>query len=1025
VYILIGLLLLFASIKAGLAVEEDFNAYASQKDIYVCSCALAQDNIVVENTGDVTSTYSVKQSGAGTEFSSLTENAFNLKPGESKTITNFVRAPCDIKGDYDLNTEFETVFGQKKEFTQTVTVKDCVNINLVMLETSLPVCPCSPAKYTFWLENTGTFLETYKLFIDSDYAEISEDILILEPQQGENVTVFITTPCGSYGDLEFTLNSYAEKSKMLAEFPFILRVAPCYNYTMESNAQYSVCQNMNNVIPINIKNTADVKNTYLLDADAEWAIFENSSFTLWGGEKAISNLNVYPVNIEPANYNITVNALTMRGEIRKSLNLAANVENCYSMNLMSPYEEFQVVISEESFIGLVLENDGTRASEYSLNITGAEWVTLEPLRVGLDPGTNKEIKLNYNVPTNATGTHEVLVYANMVDFPDKVKVVAITLEVVSVEDAYMVEIDTPVEKLETNFDGKVIPLTITNVGIREGKYNLALSGNNWTSLNMTDITVNPQETKTIGLVLNPIVNVTPEGKYDTTIDAVIEDTNIAYTRTFDVKLRQKTLWEKVSDFFSEYWIYMLLALIGFLILIGLIIGAIVYRKKHPKEEKKVKETLIEKEKPSWLKRILLILLILLILSGLGLAGYYFAFRPLFMGNFTNSTNMTPVNPTPVPPPSTDPITNATIFVNRTGLRGYDNIIEIIGLENITIPLTIQNSDEPNTYIIRVSENVSWVRTDKEVVNIPPSKKETINILVTPTPEVKEGYYNLSININIAGRDHPISEEIVLSIKDKEPFYEKYLWYLIGGIIALIVLLALIKWKEKREKDDFEELDSVKKGKEKKEPADYSKLKNILMILILVLITLFLIGALAYVGIKYIPSIGKTENATDDATVPVEEEEEVDDVPEEVFDVPEENYERVLIKKGLETFIPVKISNVNKTTAFKINVKEDVDWLYVDNDFVVVGPDENKTINLIASPNETVEDGDYKVGVDINIAQGEKVFSRYFILKVRKSKFSDVWSYLYYVLAGIVMLLVVIAILGRKWSKSEGDIEKKE
>src|SRR3989344_183518 len=110
VYILIAILFLLVSIRASLALQEDFNAYANQQSIYACACGLSQDNIVVENTGDVTSTYSLMQSGTGANFSSITERAFNLKPGESKLITNFIRAPCGITGEYDLKTQFETVF---------------------------------------------------------------------------------------------------------------------------------------------------------------------------------------------------------------------------------------------------------------------------------------------------------------------------------------------------------------------------------------------------------------------------------------------------------------------------------------------------------------------------------------------------------------------------------------------------------------------------------------------------------------------------------------------------------------------------------------------------------------------------------------------------------------------------------------------------------------------------------------------------------------------------------------------------
>lgn len=1026
IYILIGILLLLVSLKSGFALQEDFNAYSSQKDIYACSCSVTLNRIILENTGDVTSVYDIKQEGSAAAYSSIAENGFSLEPGETKGASNFISIPCGITGEFRIKTEISTIFGLKKEMEQKVIAKDCVDINLMMVEASVPVCPCSPARYIFTVENTGTFLETYKLAIDSDYAELSEDILVLGSKQRGNVTVFITTPCGSYGDLNFELDALAERSGMLAQLPFVLHVNPCYEYVISGLNQYSVCSGLNNIIPIKINNTAKVANTYFLGSDADWANFEEPMIDLWGGQSKVVNLDVYPVDVATNNYNITLSGITARGEIKKTLNIATNVENCYSLNLSSDYVYAQLVEGEKGTLIARLKNDGTRASNYSLTLVGPEWFSIDSNLASLNPGMVKDVKINYNVVANATGQESLMLYAALVDYPERINSIQTNFDIFKIEDAYKIEIDADDNDLDTNYDGKTAPITITNNGIRDGNYTLSMSsGDSWIKLDRNKVEVPQGTSQNVGLVLTP-VNGTPEGIYFVTIDALLDNTNVAYSRTFEVILREKTMMEKISSFMSSYWMYISGGLLGLLLLILLLILLVRYRKKHPrapkapKEEKKEvkEEPLIKKEKKGrkWLKWLLLILLLLLLLGGIGFAGWKWVYTP-YLTNVTwsNITQMiyTPsVEPAPEPPKEpepVEPVTEATIFVNRTGLKGYGNIIEVIGLENITIPLIIQNSDQPNTYIIRVSEEIDWVTTDKRNMNIPPGGRETVNIYVTPTPEVEEGSYNLTVAINIAGREKPISEEIVLEVREKRPFYVEYMWYLIGGALALVLLLVILRLKD-RKKEKYGEYDGGLEtvGKEPKE----GKAKGILVVILLILVILSLIAGLVYLGLNVIPPMIKGTNETISQANETAQ-------PE----APEEAYENVFIRKGTENLIPITISNVNKTTTFRITVKKDVDWLNVDNEFVSIGPGENKTINLIASPNMTVENGDYKVTVYINIAQGEKVFSRNFVLNVRKSRFSDVLSYFYYILAGALVLLILVKLLGRKKKPYEDESEE--
>jgi hypothetical protein len=64
-----------------------------------------------------------------------------------------------------------------------------------------------------------------------------------------------------------------------------------------------------------------------------------------------------------------------------------------------------------------------------------------------------------------------------------------------------------------------------------------------------------------------------------------------------------------------------------------------------------------------------------------------------------------------------------------------------------------------------------------------------------------------------------------------------------------------------------------------------------------------------------------------------------------------------------------------------------------------------------------------------VAGQQKTFTKGFILQVRKGIFSEAWSYLLYAAAGILILIIALAIMGRRNQGSDDDIimekEKKE
>ncbi|MBU0535673.1 MAG: hypothetical protein KKE20_01815, partial [Nanoarchaeota archaeon] len=830
---------------------------------------------------------------------------------------------------------------------------------------------------------------------------------------------------------------------------------------------------------------ADIANTYFLSTNSDWAFFDQSMISLAKKQATGVNVTLYPAAVPEGLYNITLRSVSDRGQLPIEKSVDVSVENCYSISLTVDAAP-QLVSCEQYIVNGHAQNDGTRESSYSFGLYGASWASLSTPIAVVKAGEIKDIPVMINVPCNETGVFDYILTANVTNFPEKMAQAIFPVEVISIEEAYSIELDSVEEKIEVNYDGGESQITITSFGIRDSDYDVILTTDqDWIKLDKTKISLPAGSSETITLIFTP-TNETEEGTYDISVTVVPKGKDIGYERQFSIKLRQKTLGEKILGALPY--------VIAAVLLLVLVVLAILLISRKGKEEKEWKEIEgepsriiheekadklieVEKKEKGWLKWLLIILALLILLGGIG-AGVYFL-TSFFTADDMNATNETieePIIEEPVinetimnetqgpgllsrmwgwifkeknetavieepaePEPSDhNLLESATIYVNRTGLRGYGDVIEIKGYENITIPLVIQNNYEPNTFKIRVNEEVDWIQVDKENVVIPPNGRETVNIIITPDAQVEEGNYKIDIRIDVEGRTTPISEEIVLKVSQDKPFYLRYLWYILAGIIVLLVLAIIAGAREWGKKKDDLELEPVKekeiKKKAKVEPTtseeskkDYSWLKYMLLGMIIILILAGIIFGVIYAMKSFAPVYSDNlteENQTKESTTP-EILEKPQEVPVEEITEPEIEYEEVFVKKTEDTLIPLVIRNANETATFQIKINEDIDWITVSASEVEIGPNEKETVNLIASPDENVEDGSYKVTVNIEVNGQEKQFTQGFILQVNKSQFSALWTYLLYALAGIIILAAILALLNQMEKKGVEEQQPEE
>ncbi|MFC1723754.1 hypothetical protein ACFL0V_06445, partial [Nanoarchaeota archaeon] len=124
-YILVLLALVVMISGSVGAITENFNAFTAKNTVNVCACDLTEQTLTIANTGEVTSTYMLGQLGDAAKWADIAPQAFYLEPGETKNVRNFVKVPCGVKGEFELNTSIQTVFEFEKTLAQKVNVENC------------------------------------------------------------------------------------------------------------------------------------------------------------------------------------------------------------------------------------------------------------------------------------------------------------------------------------------------------------------------------------------------------------------------------------------------------------------------------------------------------------------------------------------------------------------------------------------------------------------------------------------------------------------------------------------------------------------------------------------------------------------------------------------------------------------------------------------------------------------------------------------------------------------------------------
>jgi predicted PurR-regulated permease PerM len=420
--LLVPLMLLFFVLQVS-AFQEDFSATSQHAKIYACACSTVTDLLSVRNLNEFSmpSTYHISKEGTAASWSTMAPATFIIGSGESLDVYTYISPPCDASGVYDLKTNIRTDFGLQKTVSQDIIVQECQNIQLTPKVHAVSKCPCTLATFELEIRNSGPFTEIYSFHTDKlhEFTTFSENPMVLESGQSSSLFVYVFPTCEVYGTHAIKFKAIAEKSKTFAETTLTLDLKQsCYEYditlgdyyTPEPNVThtivphpnlYQICEGETKIIPISIKNTAAIPNTYSLGLKGpEWSHIGYKSVSLDSNASFIIDLGISPSAYLDYTYNLSLDITTQLGNLAKSVPITVNVKKCYSP-LLSPDINIIPVNYSELLTALEIKNIGNSKATYELNLIAPEWIYLEDSSVTVNPQNKTTVNL-HTAPTNQT-----------------------------------------------------------------------------------------------------------------------------------------------------------------------------------------------------------------------------------------------------------------------------------------------------------------------------------------------------------------------------------------------------------------------------------------------------------------------------------------------------------------------------------------------------------------------------------------------------------------------------------------------
>jgi len=680
---------------------------------------------------------------------------------------------------------------------------------------------------------------------------------------------------------------------------------------------------------LELKNTGSFTENYLVGINKpfkKWAKLAAEKITLAPGQETILDFYVRPGCGVYGNYSSIFKIIAEKTNLAAKMPLYLFILPCYDYEIVpghyyptdeddvflfrEHHKDYELCEKEERTIPILIENKAPIPNRYDLKLRATKWAELEKTKIIINAENSTIVDLITKIPENLKENYtfmvEVETYWGAIKQKKEFNV--------SVDLCYTPFIKT--DQTTVNYTSSTRQIEIQNLGSKKADYYFEIIEKpDWVNVEQLNITLLPNETKTINLISEPAEEIR-QGNYNLVINTTAQN-GVDYEDVIVIKLRKKGVlskaYEKTKELVKDYIWYFLggvAGLVVLLVVIFLIRRTLIERKElrkiEEKKEPEIKEEVKEKPKKEikkpktrlwkYLAAFVVVLLVLFAFS-------YTLIPEVFKGNFTAITTLYPgyseeeinVTEVPVEEPEAE-------VLNATAPRLKPVLIKIKE-KTYTYGKGLVNILKSYSYyigfgilaLILLMIIIRFVRKKKheeagieEKIKEKPLKEKKKEVKKAAKKKVKKktGFYHILKILLLA----LVAAILIFAISYFRNYIMYFVNYIIAGVAALVLLILIITLsKNKKAKKHFKK-----------------KWKSYFLVLVLIL---FLFGIyMSYKNKYYEGPYNKTKewfsevnsklkNMTfvplvENVTEEIEEEEEIKEIEEEEI-VEEEIGEEVI------------------------------------------------------------------------------------------------------------------------------------
>ncbi|MBW3001670.1 PGF-pre-PGF domain-containing protein [Candidatus Woesearchaeota archaeon] len=332
--------------------------------------------------------------------------------------------------------------------------------------------------------------------------------------------------------------------------------------------------------PITITNTGELASTYYLEVDgsaAQWIKFAPASFNLQPGQSIVVQSFLDTPCDASGDYTLDIYILTSYG-LEKVIMQDISVEKPLNVDIKANVFSQTIAPCQTAEYDLTIVNPATFTETYTLSLDRFEnQAELSQEQVTLPANTSKDITIKIT-PNNCeqTGDHTI-VFSAEAEKTGTIAEIDLQLEI---EDSGIPIIAEGIKTIKSNLlEESAAEISIFNKGETAKEYTILVEGQSWVTADTASLAIEKQKSEKFNLYIQPPEG-TGQGEYPVKI-TVTDEAGSEYSKEIAIILRSPTF---IGKLFSDYlW----QTIVGIIIFVLIVVGIYFLANKLTSEEYKL------------------------------------------------------------------------------------------------------------------------------------------------------------------------------------------------------------------------------------------------------------------------------------------------------------------------------------------------------------------------------------------------------------------------------------------------------